>query len=356
MKNKFFLFIAFFLVVALVWAVQNGQGDTSQGIIDCGNSHDCLYEQISGGRSAKVIITEKIESLFLEEKSEVKIEPYNGQFKVIMTILELKRLEREEPLTKSVIGSISENCPQIIDNLSEIESASASCTVNTAEEAKTLAMKGLSNTVINKYSCTGKLVDEINRICVTPDFPNFPPGIKKPAIYLYPLRESKVRIAVDLKGVITKSEPDYNTGWEVTAKPSGLINGRYDYLFYEARLDELKLPKEGWIVKYGDLKKWFDVTLKNLGLNVKEISQFEDYWLKELPLAEYYEIRLLDDIFLKENMDLKINPEPETMIRRNFYFKPQEFKIILKEPEIVTPERKGFTVIEWGGLLDNQYR
>ncbi|MFZ1627276.1 MAG: hypothetical protein WAT81_05785 [Candidatus Moraniibacteriota bacterium] len=41
-----------------------------------------------------------------------------------------------------------------------------------------------------------------------------------------------------------------------------------------------------------------------------------------------------------------------TVIRRNFYFKPLESQIILEQPNIITPERKGFTVVEWGGLLD----
>lgn len=51
-------------------------------------------------------------------------------------------------------------------------------------------------------------------------------------------------------------------------------------------------------------------------------------------------------------MDLEIYPKPVTIIRRDFYFKPHESKITLEEPKIITPERKGFTVIEWGGLLD----
>jgi len=312
------------------------------------NNYDCLYEQVVKGNSAKVVITEKIKSLSLEEKSEVKIEPYNNQFKVLMTVLELKRLDAVKPMTKSIVGSISENCPQIINNLSRIESSSASCIVSTAEEAKTLALEGLSDTAIRKYSCKGTLVDEIKRICVRPDFPNFPPGIKKPAVYLYPLQKSKVSVAVDLKGIITKSEPNYFKGWEVIAEPGGLINGKYDFLFYEAQLDQLQLPKEGWVVEYKELENWFSSNLGKLGLNEKEISQFKEYWLAELPFARYYEIKLLQDNFLKENMNLVIDPKPTTIIRRNFYFKPLESQINLEKPNIFTPERKGFTVVEWG--------
>ena len=155
-----------------------------------------------------------------------------------------------------------------------------------------------------------------------------------------------------MKGIITKSEPNYYNGWKVLAEPSGLINGRYDYLFYEAQLEQLQLPTEGWVVEYKGLENWFNLTLKTLGLNEKEIFQFKEYWLAELPLAKYYEIKLLKDSFLKENMNLVISPEPNTIIRRNFYFKPLESQISIEQPNIITPERTGFTVIEWGGLLD----
>ena len=356
MKNKLFIATLLVLIVILLGAVcyfvfTENQPE-NQNVVDCGNNYDCLYEQISKGSSAKVVIAEKIESLSLEEKSEVKIEPFNGQFRVSMTVLELNKLEKTQPVNKSIIGSVSESCPQIVNNLSSIELAGASCIVNTAEEAKTLAMEGLSDAAISKYSCKGKLVDEIRRICVKPDFPDFPPGVRKPAVYLYPLQESEVSVAVDLKGIITKSEPSYYKGWEVVAEPSGLIDGKYDYLFYEAQLEQLQLPKEGWVVEYKELENWFNLNLRKLGLNEKETIQFKEYWLAELPFASYYEVKLLEDAFLKENMDLRISPKPTTIIRRNFYFKPLELTVTLEEPQIVTPERKGFTVVEWGGLLD----
>lgn len=331
---------------------KNAQTPNDRSVVDCGNSYDCLYTNISDGNSAKVTISEKIDSLSLEEKSEVEIEPFNNQFKVSMTVLELNKIETTQPMTRSIVGSISENCPQIVNNLSSIELASASCVVNTAEEAKTLAKDGLSETAITQHSCQGKLVDEVKRICVKPDSPNFPPDIRKPAVYLYPLQESKVSVHVDVKGIITESVPSYHKGWEVVAEPNGLIDGKYDYLFYEAQLEQLQLPEEGWVVEYKELENWFNSNLKELGLNEKEIFQFKEYWLAELPFARHYEIKLLDDNFLEENMNLVIDPEPTTVIRRNFYFRPLESQITLAKPSIITPERKGFTVVEWGGLLD----
>jgi len=362
-SSKYYIVIVFVLIVLLVivgfsfyFFKKTGTPTPigNQGVIDCGDNYDCLYRNISNGASAKVTISEKIYSLSLEEKSEVRIVPSNHQFNVFMTVLELNKIEKTQPMTKSMVGSVSESCPQIVNNLSSIELASASCIANTAEEARNLAKDGLSDTTISRHSCKGELIDEIKRICIRPDFPNFPPGVKKPAVYLYPLQESKISVAVNVKGIITKSEPNYYKGWEVIAKPNGLINGKYDYLFYEAQLEHLQLPNEGWVVEYKELENWFDLNLKKLGLNEKEIFQFKEYWLAELPFARYYEIKLLGDSFLKENMNLVINPIPKTVIRRNFYFKPLESQIIFEQPNIITPKRKGFTVVEWGGLIDDK--
>ena len=175
--------------------------------------------------------------------------------------------------------------------------------------------------------------------------------IKKPAIYLYPREKTNISVLITINGKITHSEPNYNYGWNIVAEPNGMIDGRYDYLFYEARLRNKIVQKEGWVVRYSNLEEWFDRKLPQLGLNLKEISQFKDYWLNELPKSNYYEIKLLSDKFLNDNMNLIIAPKPDTIIRRIFYFKPTQSKTTLVEPQIYS-ERKGFTVVEWGGFID----
>lgn len=177
--------------------------------------------------------------------------------------------------------------------------------------------------------------------------------IKKPAVYLYPLENSVIKIQLEINGKIIQDIPDYNQGWEVFVTQDGIIENKYDYLFYEAKLNKIELPNKSWIVKSEDLDSWFELNLIKLGLNQKEKNQFKEYWLKELPESNYYEIKLLENSFLKENMDLIISPQPDTLIRLNFYFKPIKEKIDILEPVIITPERNGFTVVEWGGMIDN---
>jgi len=349
--NKTIIFSILIGIVILAGCTQILFND--QNIVNCNEDYECLYQEALNGNSAKVVITEEIESLSLIEKSEVKIEPVNNQFQVSFKIIDLKEMKKEQSITKSIVGSIAKTCPQIINNLNKIESKGATCTVNSAEEAKKLAIDGLTENSIKQYNCAGDLIDVITDICVTPDFPDFPPGVKKPAIYLYPIEISEIEVEIDVNGFITKAVPNYLTGWKVTAEPNGLIDSKFDYLFYEAQLNKLELPKEGWIVKYSNLDNWFDQNLPLLGLNQKESIQFQEYWLKELDESNYYEIKVLDKSFLNENMNLIITPKPDTLIRLNFYFKPHSEKIELNEPTIETPKRNGFTVVEWGGLLDN---
>ncbi|AEA33373.1 BPTI/Kunitz domain-containing protein [Hippea maritima] len=180
------------------------------------------------------------------------------------------------------------------------------------------------------------------------------PPVKKPAIYLYPKTKLNINILLNIDGKITKTVPPYSHIWKITAYPSGNISGGYDYLMYEAQLNSLTLPKSGWVVEYQNLKKWFDTYLFKIGLNKKEKLQFEEYWLKELPKAKYYEIKLLSGDFLNKHMNIEIKPKPDTFLRFIFYFKPLSKKIILSEQKIVTPKRVGFTAVEWGGILDKR--
>ncbi|HBT98755.1 MAG TPA: hypothetical protein DEA57_04690, partial [Sulfurihydrogenibium sp.] len=178
--------------------------------------------------------------------------------------------------------------------------------------------------------------------------------LKKPALYLYPNKTEKVEVILKPKGQITKTIPEYKDKWLVVANPNGLIDNKYPYLFYEVALENsVDLPKEGWIVKTTDLEKWFDVNLPKLGLNKKEIKDFKEYWLGELKGYPYYKIRLLSEEFLDENIAVKINPKPDTFIRVIFYFEgTYDSKEKLIEPQIKTPIRKGFTAVEWGGILE----
>jgi len=181
------------------------------------------------------------------------------------------------------------------------------------------------------------------------------PVVKKPALYLYPKKIRQIEIYLKPNGWLTKTIPYYNGIWLVRANPKGIIDNKYEYLFYEVALNSpLDLPKEGWVVKTEELNQWLDKTLSKLGLKEKEIKDFKDYWLKELKGYPYFKIKVLSQKFLNDNLAIRIKPNPDKMIRVILVFEGIKQEEKITEPIIKTPRRKGFTVVEWGGILINE--
>ena len=179
----------------------------------------------------------------------------------------------------------------------------------------------------------------------------------KPAIYLYPEKETGVNVKVAPLGKMTYTIPPYpDNGWKVTAKPSGEIvsNGNsYDYLYYEAQIpdENIEKPKDGFVVNKADIGKLLGQTLPNLGLNEKESKEFLDYWVKVLPNSPYYFIGIVSQSNLNTIAPLSIQPKPKTVIRVTLYFEALDKKIPVQAPTLSQVKREGFTVVEWGGLF-----
>ncbi len=161
-----------------------------------------------------------------------------------------------------------------------------------------------------------------------------------------------MEVELSVNGIILDSIPEYGAGWSVTAKPDGTINSMYPYLFYEVMISDLEFEKGGWIVPSDELGPWFDSKLAKLGLNEKEIADFKEYWLDNLPGADAYLIRIVDADYLDENVRLGIQPPADTVIRIILHFSPAKGMEKTEEPAITNPQRSGFTVVEWGGIVD----
>ena len=52
-------------------------------------------------------------------------------------------------------------------------------------------------------------------------------------------------------------------------------------------------------------------------------------------------------------MKLSINPMPDTLIRVRMEYKALDKKISVKQQQLEKIERKGYTVVEWGGTNIN---
>ncbi|MCL5433016.1 MAG: hypothetical protein M1524_02775, partial [Patescibacteria group bacterium] len=162
----------------------------------------------------------------------------------------------------------------------------------------------------------------------------------KPAIYLYPEKETPVNVRIVPKGFFTITIPQYPLvdGWNVVAYPDGTIreNGKkYNYLYYEAKIENSKInkPADGFIVAFNNLNNFYDKLLTKLGLSENEINDFKDYWQKALPYSPYYFVGIMKDSDISKIEPMTIVPKPDTIIRVRLYFEPRENTIEIEAPD-----------------------
>ena len=106
---------------------------------------------------------------------------------------------------------------------------------------------------------------------------------------------------------------------------------------------------EGFVVKGEQTATFLENKLSYLGLNDKEINEFVVYWLNKMENNNYNFIRFRTLKEINEYMPLEFSETPDTLIRVIMDFKPLNEKINVKEQILEKVERKGFTIVEWGG-------
>ena len=179
----------------------------------------------------------------------------------------------------------------------------------------------------------------------------------KPVIYLYPTQIERVRVQLDYKGKLIADYPEYNydtNGWKVTAHPDGTIinsDGKeYSYIFWEGIPDkeiDYDLSK-GFIVKGEDTVNFLQQTLSKMGLIPKEYNEFIVYWYPKMKDNAYNLIHFAEEEYT-DIATLTITPKPDSMLRVFMVYKPLEEPVQIQEQDLKSFERKGFTVVEWGG-------
>ena len=178
--------------------------------------------------------------------------------------------------------------------------------------------------------------------------------IPKPVIYLYPENPMDISVQLNLKNSeFTTIYPKFNgkNTWNVHAKPNGdiILNDRtYPYLFWEASSYDVPSSNEGFIVTEENAEKFLEEKLEILGLNEKERTDFIVYWLPQL-LKNKISLCTFQTKAFFDNFELNITPKPDTLIRVYLGIKKLDSPINVKEQKLESVERKGYTVIEWGG-------
>ena len=179
----------------------------------------------------------------------------------------------------------------------------------------------------------------------------------KPVIYLYPEKNSLVNVQVGIDQ-FTETIPTYGLfGWMVYARPNGLLTNlsdqkQYPYLFWEG-YSEKNIPLvDSWTLEIDRIEAELPKVLQGLGLNEKETADFLEFWIPKI-LEEklpYIEFSFVPKEMMDQVAPLKISPKPDTVIRVFMVYRPTS-EPGSSVPRYTARERKGFTVIEWGGAL-----
>lgn len=179
----------------------------------------------------------------------------------------------------------------------------------------------------------------------------------KPVIYLYPETKTEVNVKLELDGKLTVVYPNYDevSGWTVTAEPDGTLTDskgrKYSYLYWEGDINIKPDMDKGFCVKGEDTAAFLEDSLKQLGLTDKEADDFITYWLPMMQGNEYNVITFQTKAY-EEVAALHVSPRPDTVIRVNMLWYSSKVKVNIRPQELgsMNPvERKGFTVVEWGG-------
>ena len=181
-------------------------------------------------------------------------------------------------------------------------------------------------------------------------------GYAKPVLYLYPEEETNVNVSFEKPELLTITYPKFSGSWQVTAKPNGDLTdkeGKYYYGLYWEEKGSTKVDfTEGFYVTKNNAIKFLEEKLSYIGLNDRERNEFIMYWLPILEKNEksivYFELTEERNSYNK----LIIKPNPDSLLRVAIHVKKVYSKPIdLKEEKLVKFSRKGFTAVEWGGVI-----
>ena len=90
--------------------------------------------------------------------------------------------------------------------------------------------------------------------------------------------------------------------------------------------------------------------LASQGLQGQEITDFISFWKPNLPKEPYVRLTWLTLPQINVLAPLQVSPSPNTTIRVFLDFEGLSKPISLPAQEFNSPQREGFTLVEWGGL------
>jgi hypothetical protein len=184
---------------------------------------------------------------------------------------------------------------------------------------------------------------------------------------------------------LTRTIPSYSSDWFVSANPDGTLTdlkseqtdcsvydqpvhgseyaksacerNLYPYLYWAGNRVGVTYPFNphiGWIVSSPEMETFLSVTLDKIGFTYREKEDFLSYWVPVMreKNAPWYHIRFLQTSDMNMFIPMNIEPTPDRYYRFFLDWMPLRAPPAIPiAPQQLDPIiRKGFTVVEWGGL------
>ncbi len=187
--------------------------------------------------------------------------------------------------------------------------------------------------------------------------------VDKPVIYLYNDEPLTVDLELGFKGELEFTYPKYDNGWSVEINEENRIveNGvEYPYLFWEGTSKSLDYSVdngqiEGFVVEKDNVTSFLEKSLSTLGLTFKERADFITFWAPKMVKSPFVFVQfIIDDEYSEKIASISVSPEPDSKRRVYMLYSPlekAETEIKVSPQELQDFERKGFTMVEWGGSM-----
>ena len=175
----------------------------------------------------------------------------------------------------------------------------------------------------------------------------------KPVLYLYPEKETEVKVRLDYDGELTCTYPACGEeGWTVTAAPDGTLTDAkgqtYNYLYWEGLSDGDYDFSQGFCVPGADTAAFLEKSLAKLGLTRREANEFIVYWLPRMEASAYNLIAFQEEAYT-DRAKLAITPTPDSLLRVFMAWRPLTEPVEIPEQDLPAFNRTGFAAVEWGG-------
>ena len=107
----------------------------------------------------------------------------------------------------------------------------------------------------------------------------------------------------------------------------------------------------GSVIRGSDADAYFRRALAERGLSAAEAAEFREYWVPILSASPWVLVHW-EGAAYERSVPLEVTPKPDVSLRVFMVAKPLTAPIAVAPQRLPPPpQRRGFTLVEWGGAL-----